>query len=90
MALTQKITTYLWFNGNAEEAVEFYTSVFPDSRVTNVVRWGEGGLGPQGSIINIVFELAGQQFIALNGGPQFRFSPAISLFVSCESQSEVD
>ena len=90
MARTQKITTYLWFNGNAEEAVEFYTSVFADSRVTSVARWGEGGLAPQGSVMNIVFELAGQPFIALNGGPQFTFSPAISLFVSCESQAEVD
>ena len=90
MALTQKITTYLWFNGNAEEAVEFYTSVFADSRVTNVARWGEGGLGPQGAVMNIVFELEGQRFMALNGGPQFRFTPAISLLVSCESQAEVD
>ena len=90
MARTQKITTYLWFNGNAEEAVEFYTSVFPDSRVTHVARWGEGGPGPQGTVMNIAFELAGQAFIALNGGPQFTFTPAISLFVSCESQAEVD
>ena len=90
MARTQKITTYLWFNGNAEEAVEFYTSVFPDSRVTKVARWGEGGPGPEGSVLNIAFELAGQSFIALNGGPQFKFTPAISLFVSCESQAEVD
>src|SRR6187402_1786338 len=90
MTLSQKITTYLWFNGNAEEAVAFYTSVFPDSRVTNVARWGEGGPGPQGSVLNVVFELAGQSFIALNGGPQFAFTPAISLFVSCESQAEVD
>jgi predicted 3-demethylubiquinone-9 3-methyltransferase (glyoxalase superfamily) len=90
MARTQKITTYLWFNGNAEEAVAFYTSVFADSRVTNVVRWGDGGPGPKGAVMNIVFELAGQPFIALNGGPQFTFTPAISLFVSCESQAEVD
>ena len=90
MARTQKITMYLWFNGNAEEAVEFYTSVFADSRVTNVARWGAGGPGPQGGVINIAFELAGQPFIALNGGPQFTFTPAISLFVSCESQPEVD
>lgn len=90
MPRTQKITTYLWFNDNAEDAVEFYTSVFPDSRVTEVARWGEGGPGRQGTIMNIVFELAGQTFIALNGGPQFGFTPAISLFVSCESQGEVD
>jgi predicted 3-demethylubiquinone-9 3-methyltransferase (glyoxalase superfamily) len=90
MARTQKITTYLWFNGNAEEAVDFYISVFADSRVTNVARWGEGGPAPQGAVMNIAFELAGQPFIALNGGPQFTFTPAISLFVSCESQAEVD
>jgi predicted 3-demethylubiquinone-9 3-methyltransferase (glyoxalase superfamily) len=90
MARTQKITTYLWFNGNAEEAVDFYISVFADSRVTNVARWGEGGPAPQGDVMNIAFELAGQPFIALNGGPQFTFTPAISLFVSCESQAEVD
>ena len=90
MPSTQKITTYLWFNGNAEEAVEFYTSVFPDSRVMDVARWGEGGPGPHGTVMNIAFELAGQGFIALNGGPQFPFTPAISLFVSCESQAEVD
>src|SRR6187401_1991356 len=90
MELTQKITTYLWFNSNAEEAVAFYISVFPDSRVTSVTRWGEGGFGPQGSVLTIIFELAGQPFIALNGGPQFTFTPAISLFVSCDSQTEVD
>ena len=90
MSRTQKITTFLWFNGNAEEAVEFYTAVFADSRVTNVARWGEGGPAPQGAVMTIAFELAGQPFIALNGGPQFTFSPAMSLFVSCESQAEVD
>ena len=90
MARTQKITTHLWFDGNAEAAVEFYTSLFPDSRVTHVARWGEGGPGPQGAVLNIAFEMAGQEFLALNGGPQYRFSPAISLFVSCESQAEVD
>ena len=90
MVGTQKITTHLWFNGNAEEAVEFYTSIFADSRITKVARWGEGGPGPQGAVLSIAFELAGQAFLALNGGPQFRFSPAMSLFVSCESQAEVD
>jgi predicted 3-demethylubiquinone-9 3-methyltransferase (glyoxalase superfamily) len=90
MARTQKITTYLWFNENAEEAVEFYTSVFADSRVTYVARWGEGGPGLQGGVMNIVFELEGQPFIAVNGAPQFTFTPAISLVVSCESQAEVD
>lgn len=85
-----KITPYLWFDGNAEEAVEHYTSLFPSSRVTKVARWGKGGPGKEGSVMNIAFELDGQQFIALNGGPQFKFTPAISLFVSCDSQEEVD
>jgi predicted 3-demethylubiquinone-9 3-methyltransferase (glyoxalase superfamily) len=86
----QTITTYLWFDGNAEEAVEHYTSIFPRSRVTQVARWGEGGPGPEGTVMNIAFELDGQRFIALNGGPQFKFTPAISLFVECDSQDEVD
>jgi predicted 3-demethylubiquinone-9 3-methyltransferase (glyoxalase superfamily) len=90
MAKAQKITTYLWFDGNAEEAVEHYTSLFRDSRVTKVARWGKGGPGPEGTVMNIAFELAGQSFIALNGGPHFKFTPAISLFVSCETQEEVD
>jgi predicted 3-demethylubiquinone-9 3-methyltransferase (glyoxalase superfamily) len=90
MASTQKITTYLWFNDNAEEAIAHYTTIFPNSRVTTVVRWPEGGPGPAGQVINMVFELEGQQFIALNGGPQYSFTPAISLFVSCETQAEVD
>ncbi len=86
----QKITTYLWFNDNAEAAASFYTSVFPESRVTNVVRWGEGGQAPQGTVMSVEFELAGQAYIALNGGPHFSFTPAISLFISCDSQAEVD
>lgn len=90
MLNTQKITTNLWFNGNAEEAVEFYTSVFPDSRVTQITRWGEGGPVPPGTVISIAFELAGQRLIALNGGPQFTFTPAISLVASCDSQTDVD
>src|SRR5688572_16522674 len=86
----QKITTFLWFDGNAEEAVEHYTSLFPDSRVTQVARWGKGGPGPEGSVMSIAFELSGQGFMALNGGPQYKFTPAISLFVSCQTQEEVD
>lgn len=86
----QTITTYLWFDANAEEAVELYTSIFPRSRVTKVARWGEGGPGKPGSVMNIAFELDGQPFIALDGGPHFKFTPAISLFVACASQAEVD
>ena len=86
----QLITTYLWFDNNAEQAVEHYTSIFPNSRVTTVARWGKGGPGPEGTIMNIAFELDGQKFIALNGGPHFKFTPAISLFVDCEDQAQVD
>ena len=90
MATSQKITTYLWFNNNAEEAVAHYTSIFSNSRVTHTARWPEGTPGPAGQVLNMMFELEGQQFIALNGGPQFSFTPAISLFVSCKTQDEVD
>lgn len=90
MDLKRKITPYLWFDGNAEEAATFYTGIFPDSRVTHVVRWGEGGPYPAGTALNVVFELAGQTLIGLNGGPRYRHSPAFSLFVSCEDQAEVD
>ena len=90
MPATQKITPYLWFNGNAEEAVTFYTSVLPDARVTKVARWGKGGPVAEGTVMNIAFELAGQAFIALNGGPQFEFTPAVSFLISCASQAEVD
>lgn len=90
MSKPHKITPYLWFDGTAEAAVEHYLSLFPDSRITKVARWGKGGPAPEGSVMNIAFELAGQSFIALNGGPHYRFTPAISLFVSCESQDEVD
>ncbi|HEU5257588.1 MAG TPA: VOC family protein [Vicinamibacterales bacterium] len=78
MATAQKITTYLWFDSNAEEAVTFYTSLFPGPKVTSVERWPEGGPGPAGHVLNMMFELAGQRFMALNGGPPFAFTPAIS------------
>jgi predicted 3-demethylubiquinone-9 3-methyltransferase (glyoxalase superfamily) len=90
MSEAQTITTFLWFNGNAEEAVELYTSIFPSSRVTKVSRWGEGGPAPAGSVMTIAFELDGQGFLALNGGPEFPFSPAISLLITCKSQADVD
>ncbi|MBN6051898.1 VOC family protein [Nonomuraea sp. RK-328] len=86
----QKITTYLWFDNQAEEAAEFYTSLFADSRVVDVVRYGEGGPGPAGTAMMVTFELAGQRFLALNGGPEFHFTEAVSLYVDCESQEEVD
>jgi predicted 3-demethylubiquinone-9 3-methyltransferase (glyoxalase superfamily) len=86
----QKITPFLWFNGNAEEAMKFYVSVFKNSRVGNVVRYSAGGPGPEGSVMSVTFQLEGQDFIGLNGGPNFSFTPAISLFVDCKTQDEVD
>ena len=87
---SQRITPFLWFDMNAEEAVAFYTSIFKDSRVGAVSRYGEGAPVPKGTVMTIAFELAGQQFMALNGGPHFKFTEAISLFVDCECQQEVD
>jgi predicted 3-demethylubiquinone-9 3-methyltransferase (glyoxalase superfamily) len=86
----QKITTFLTFQDRAEEAVELYTSMFPDSKVGTVRRYGSAGPLPEGTFMTASFELAGQEFIALNGGPSFTFSQGISLFVSCEDQREVD
>ncbi|MEV4368675.1 VOC family protein [Nonomuraea sp. NPDC049637] len=86
----QKITTYLWFDNQAEEAAEFYTSIFADSRILEVQRYSEGGPGPAGQAMVVSFELAGQRFLALNGGPRFTFTEAISLYVDCVSQEEVD
>lgn len=86
----QKITPFLWFNGQAEEAMQFYTSIFPRTRVGDVMRYGDAGPGPKGSVMSCTFELEGQEFIALNGGPMFQFSPAISFFVKCATQAEVD
>ena len=86
----QKIVTFLWFDNNAEEAVNFYVSLFKNSRIVNLSRYGDAGPGPKGSVMSATFELEGQQFIALNGGPHFKFTPAISLFVNCETQQEVD
>jgi predicted 3-demethylubiquinone-9 3-methyltransferase (glyoxalase superfamily) len=86
----QKITTFLWFNGQAEEAANYYVSTFRNSRILNLARFGDAGPGPKGSVMLVTFELEGQQFMALNGGPQYTISPAISLFVNCESQNEVD
>jgi predicted 3-demethylubiquinone-9 3-methyltransferase (glyoxalase superfamily) len=86
----QKISPFLWFNGRAEEAVNFYVSIFPNSKITGASRYGDAGTGPKGSVMSMTFELEGQEFMALNGGPQFMFTPAISLLVKCETQSEVD
>jgi predicted 3-demethylubiquinone-9 3-methyltransferase (glyoxalase superfamily) len=90
----QKITPHLWFDNQAEEAVQFYVSLFKNSKILNVARYGEAGAKisgrPQGSVMTVTFQLDGQEFIALNGGPLFKFTEAISFLVNCETQAEVD
>src|SRR5438445_5533460 len=86
----QKITAFLWFDGKAEEAMNFYTSIFENSKIKSVTRYGEAGPGPKGTVMTGTFQLEGQDFMALNGGPHFTFSPAISFFVNCQTQQEVD
>jgi predicted 3-demethylubiquinone-9 3-methyltransferase (glyoxalase superfamily) len=86
----QKITPFLWFDTQAEEAARFYTSVFKNSRIEAVTRYGESGPSPKGSVMTVAFELDGQKFVALNGGPVFKFTEAVSFVVNCESQQEVD
>jgi predicted 3-demethylubiquinone-9 3-methyltransferase (glyoxalase superfamily) len=86
----QRIVPFLWFDHNAEEAVGFYVSLFPNSSIVRIGRYGEAGPGPKGSVMSATFTLEGQEFMALNGGPHFSFTPAISLFVKCETQDEVD
>jgi len=90
MASKQKITTFLWFDSNAEEAMEFYTAVFKHSKIFSVSRYGEAGPGPKGTVMVGAFELEGQRFLALNGGPRFKFTEAISLVIDCETQEEID
>ena len=90
MAAKQKITTFLWFDREAEEAAAFYTSIFGDSKILAVSRYGDAGPGPKGTAMTVEFQLAGQRFLALNGGPHFKFTEAISLLVDCETQEEVD
>ena len=85
-----KITPFLWFDGRAEEGMNFYVSIFKNSKVGTVSRYGDAGPGPKGSVMSATFTLEGQEFMALNGGPMFTFSPAISFFVSCQTQAEVD
>ena len=85
-----KITPFLWFNNNAEEAMNFYCSIFKNAKVGKVSRYGEAGPGPKGSVMSATFELEGQEFFALNGGPMFQFTEAVSFYVKCETQAEVD
>ena len=86
----QKITPFLWFDHQAEEAAGFYASIFPNSKMVKVVRYGEAGPGPAGSAMTVEFQLEGQSFVALNGGPHFKFTEAISFVVNCQTQDEVD
>lgn len=86
----QKIVTFLTFNNQAEQAANFYTSLFKNAKITSVTRYGEGAPAPKGTVMSATFELDGQQFYALNGGPTFSFSQGISLFVNCETQTEID
>jgi len=86
----QKITPCLWFDTQGEEAVDFYLSVFKDAKVTDVLRYGEGAPRPKGSVLTMTFEIEGQSFMVLNGGPEYTFNPAISLAVTCKTQEEVD
>jgi predicted 3-demethylubiquinone-9 3-methyltransferase (glyoxalase superfamily) len=86
----QKITPFLWFDTEAEEAANYYVSIFPNSKIISISRYGEAGPRPKGTVLTVLFELQGQQFVALNGGPQFKFTEAVSLSVSCETQEEID
>ncbi len=86
----QKIRPFLWFDGKAEEAMTFYVSVFKNSKIVSVTRYGDAGPGPKGTVMSATFQIEGQEFLALNGGPHFTFSPAISFFVNCDTQREVD
>ena len=86
----QKITPFLWFDTQAEEAANLYVSIFKNSKMGNIVRYGDAGPGPKGSVMSVTFQIEGQQFYALNGGPVYKFTPAISFFVDCQTQQEVD
>jgi predicted 3-demethylubiquinone-9 3-methyltransferase (glyoxalase superfamily) len=86
----QKITPFLWFDDQAEQAVKFYTSIFKNSKIGSISRYGDAGPGEKGKVMSATFQLGGQEFMALNGGPVFKFSQAISFYVNCETQAEVD
>jgi len=90
MTINQKIITHLWFDNNAEEAVNHYVSLFANSRITNIARYGDAGPGPKGGVMSVGFVLNGQEFAAINGGPQFHHTAAMSLLVWCDSQAEID
>ncbi|MGE0815985.1 MAG: VOC family protein [Vicinamibacterales bacterium] len=89
-AVTPQFGTFLWFQRDAEQAAEFYTTLFPDARITATTRWGAGGPGPAGSVMTVAFELGGQRFTAINGGPHYTLTGAVSIVVSCATQAEID
>jgi predicted 3-demethylubiquinone-9 3-methyltransferase (glyoxalase superfamily) len=86
----QKITTFLWFDGQAEDAVKFYVSIFKNAKRGPIARYGDAGPMPRGTVLTASFEIEGQEFVALNGGPQYHFTPAISFAVNCDTQEEID
>lgn len=86
----QKITPFLWFENQAEEAARFYVSVIPDSAIESITRYGPSGPGPEGSVMTVGFTIHGQEFVALNGGPQYQFTPAVSFAIQCDTQEEID
>jgi len=88
--MSPKITPFLWYTDQAEEAAKFYASIFKNSKIKTVARYGDAGPGPKGAVMTIAFEIEGQEFIALNGGPQFKFTPAVSFVINCDTQEEVD
>ncbi len=88
--IMQKITPFLWFDNNAEEAANFYVSIFKNSKIVSVARYGDAGPGPKGTVMTVAFQIEGQEFVALNGGPLFKFNEAISFVVNCETQGEID
>ena len=86
----QKVTAFLWFDGNAEEAARFYVSVFRDAKIKAIMHYSEAGPKPKGSVLTVTFELFGEEYVALNGGPEYVFTPAVSFMVTCQDQEELD
>src|SRR5689334_4407557 len=86
----EKISPFLWFDTQAEEAANFYTSIFKNSKINSIARYGDAGPGPKGSVMTVAFTLNGQEFVALNGGPIFKFNESISFVINCDSQEEID
>jgi two-component system sensor histidine kinase QseC len=90
MQLQKKITPFLWFDGKAEEAAKFYVSIFQNAKITDTLYYGDAGPGPKGAVLTVTFEIDGQEFVGLNGGPHYSFTPAVSFLIQCDSQDEID